>query len=112
MPNPEQKNWVMMQGHQSNVPEFNSKEKECIICKAPMFYSKENLVHVCLRNDHGILAFFEPDSCWFAAEEKTVLELSRKGVKNHFIPQNVFETGGIGSDFECAYQESERERSG
>ena len=61
----------------------------------------ENLVHVCLKVDHGILAFFEPDSCWFAADEKTVVQLEKKGIKYHFIPKSVFENGGIGTNFEC-----------
>lgn len=66
-----------------------------------MFYSPENLVHVCLNNDHGILAFFEPDSCWFAAEERTVVKLKEKGIKHHYIPKHVFENGGIGENFVC-----------
>lgn len=70
-----------------------------------MFYSPENLVHVCLKDEHGILAYFEPDSCWFAAKEETMLKLTQKSVKSHFIPKNVFENGGIGVNFECDQQD-------
>ncbi len=66
-----------------------------------MFYSPENLVHVCLKEEHGIIAYFEPDSCWFAAEEETMLKLGDRNVKVHFIPKSVFENGGIGANFEC-----------
>ena len=93
---------------ESNTPSFNSKEMCCIICGETMFYSQENLVHVCLKADHGILAYFEPDSCWFAAEEKTVAKLEKKGIKYHFIPKSVFENGGIGPNFECEYHENEK----
>lgn len=85
----------------AKLPDFNSKEMKCIMCGETMFYSPENLVHVCLKEDHGILAFFEPDSCWFAANEDTVVKLEKKQVKYHFIPKNVFENGGIGASFEC-----------
>lgn len=77
----------------------------CIMCGAKMFYSQENLVHVCLNESHGVLCFFEPDSCWFAAKESTATELAKKEIKFHFIPQNVFENAGIGANFECDYKD-------
>jgi len=91
----------MSKVEQPKTPSFNSKQMSCIVCGEMMFYSAENLVHVCLKSDHGILAFFEPDSCWFAADEKTVAQLETKGIKYHFIPKSVFENGGIGASFEC-----------
>jgi hypothetical protein len=97
-----------MEQQTTKVPEFKSKEMECIMCGSKMFYSGENLVHVCLDNKHGVLCYFEPDSCWFAASEKTALELSNRGVKFHFIPQSVFENSGIGADFKCDYPKEER----
>lgn len=60
-----------------------------------MFYSPENLVHVCTREDHGLLAYFEPDKCWFAASEPAVAKLKEVGAKHHFIPKHVFENGGL-----------------
>jgi hypothetical protein len=89
---------------QPKMPELHSKEMNCMFCGEKMFYSEENFVHVCLRGDHGILAYFEPDSCWFAAEEATVAKLKEKGVKHHYIPKHVFENGGIGENFECDYK--------
>lgn len=86
---------------EQQIPKFNSKDMKCVMCGEVMFYSSENLVHVCLKGDHGVLAFFEPDACWFAAEEKTVKKLAEKNVKYHFIPKSVFENGGIGAGFEC-----------
>ena len=75
-----------------------------------MFYSEENLVHVCLNEGYGVLCYFEPDSCWFAAKEKTALELGKKGIKFHFIPKSVFENAGIGQPgFECRYSDSQNE---
>ena len=73
-----------------------------------MFYSAENLVHVCLNETHGTLAYFEPDSCWFAANEKTALEISKMGLKFHFIPPQVFENADIGPGFQCEYSGQEK----
>lgn len=73
-----------------------------------MFYSPENLVHVCLSDDHGIIAYFEPDSCWFAASENTVVKLKEAGVKHHFIPKHVFENGGIDTSLECEYKDEKK----
>ena len=96
---------------ESVLPKFNSKEINCLMCGKPMFYSEENLVHVCLEEGHGILCYFEPDSCWFAASENTALELGKRGVKFHFIPKSVFENGGIGDAFKCDYKNEEKSSS-
>ena len=91
---------------QSEIPDLKSKEMNCIVCGEKMFYSEENLVHVCLNETHGILCYFVGDSCWFAAKEETALDLSKKGIKYHFIPQSVFQNAGIGSDFKCDYSDT------
>ena len=93
------------------VPDFKSKEMNCIMCGETMFFSPENLVHVCLNETHGVLCYFEPDSCWFAAKEETALELSKREIKYHFIPKSVFENAGIGLDFNCEYSETEKAHS-
>ena len=82
-----------------DIPAFKTKEMDCIFCGKKMFYSEENLVHVCLEESHGTLCFFEPDSCWFAASEETAVELGRKGLKFHFIPKSVFENANF--EFKC-----------
>jgi hypothetical protein len=73
------------------------------MCGKKMFYSPENLVQVCLNEEHGILCYFEGDSCWFAASETTAAELARRELKFHFIPKHVFENAGL-SEFECEYK--------
>lgn len=73
---------------------------ECIFCKKTMFYSEENLVHVCLDETHGTLCYFEPDKCWFAADEDTAMELGKRGIKFHFIPKSVFENMNL-PEFKC-----------
>src|SRR5487761_1514923 len=93
------------------VPNFNSKEMHCIVCGKKMFYSEENLVHVCLEEEHGVLCFFEPDNCWFAASEKTSLELAKRGIKFHFIPKQVFENANIQLDFKCEYEDTRKSDS-
>ncbi|MGI0081114.1 MAG: hypothetical protein ACRECH_16005 [Nitrososphaerales archaeon] len=85
------------------VPNFNGREMNCILCGKKMFYSEENLVHVCLEEEHGVLCFFEPDNCWFAASEKTSLDLAKKGIKFHFIPKQIFENANLQLDFNCEY---------
>ena len=89
-----------------SLPEFNSKERNCLICGKVMFYSKENLVHVCLEESHGVLCFFEPDECWFAANEATAETLAKRSVKFHFIPKDVFENAGL-KHFKCEYDSKE-----
>ncbi|SRR5579875_1190769 len=89
------------------VPEFNSKERECLFCGRKMFYSAENLVHVCLEESHGVLCFFEPDSCWFAAKKETADELARMNIKYHFIPQEVFDNAGL-KEFTCEYNDHQK----
>ena len=106
--------WKVVKGshmsEQVGKPTFNSKDLNCVICGEKMFYSPENLVHVCLKSDHGILAFFEPDSCWFAAEEGTVAKLKEKGMKHHYIPKHVFENGGIGENLVCEENETQNSK--
>lgn len=77
----------------------------CIECGQKMFYSEENLVHVCLNETHGVLCYYVADSCWFAAKEETALDLSKKQIKFHFIPPGIFENAGIGANFQCEYSE-------
>jgi hypothetical protein len=84
---------------EKKIPQFNSHEMECTICGKTMFYSKENLVHVCLEEAHGTLCYFEPDSCWFVASEGTALEFQKKGLKFHIIPNGVLEA----ANFEAVY---------
>jgi hypothetical protein len=91
---------------QTEIPDLKSKEMNCIMCNEKMFYSEENLVHVCLNEAHGILCYFVGDSCWFAAKEETALDLSKRGIKYHFIPQSIFQNAGIGTDFKCEYSET------
>jgi hypothetical protein len=88
-----------------NIPDLKGKEMNCVECGQKMFYSEENLVHVCLNELHGILCYYVGDSCWFAAKEETALGLSKKGIKFHFIPPNIFQNAGIGANFECEYSD-------
>ncbi len=90
------------------IPRFNSKEMNCIVCGKMMFYSEENLVHVCLEEGHGVLCYFEPDSCWFAASERTSIELAKKGVKFHFIPKGVLENADLQPGFKCDYIDTQK----
>jgi hypothetical protein len=87
----------------TTLPNLKGEEMNCIECGEKMFFSEENLVHVCLNESHGILCYYVGDSCWFAAKEETALDLSKKGIKYHFIPQSIFENAGIGPEFECDY---------
>lgn len=84
------------------IPPFNSRQMACIFCGKTMFYSDENLVHVCLEESHGALCYFEPDQCWFAANENTAFELGKRGLKFHFIPKSVFENANL-TEFKCEY---------
>jgi hypothetical protein len=95
---------------ESSLPAFNSKEMNCLFCGKTMFYSGENLVHVCLEQSHGTLCYFEPDQCWFAASESTALELGKRGLKFHFIPKSVFENANL-TEFVCDYKKENKKSS-
>ncbi len=97
-----------MEAESKAVPNFNSKMMDCIVCGKKMFYSDENLVHVCLEGGHGVLCYFEPDNCWFAASEETSIYLAKRGVKFHFIPKGVLENANIQSDFKCEYEDVQK----
>lgn len=87
----------------SKIADLKGPDMACIQCGEKMYYSEENLVHVCLNPAHGILCYYVADSCWFAASEKTALDLSKKGIKYHFIPDSIFQNAGIAADFVCEY---------
>jgi hypothetical protein len=92
---------VMQSDQKSAIPDLKSKEMSCIMCGETMFYSEENLVHVCLKESHGILCYYVGDSCWFAAKEDTAFDLQKRGIKYHFIPASIFQNAGIGANFKC-----------
>ncbi len=92
---------------EQEFPVFNSKSMDCVICGKTMFYSEENLVHVCLEESHGALCYFEPDKCWFAASEITAAELGRREIKFHFIPSSVFENANL-AEFVCDQKSDEK----
>jgi hypothetical protein len=95
---------MQLSNQESTIPDLKGKEEmNCIMCGEKMFYSEENLVHVCLKETHGVLCYYVGDSCWFAASQDTALELAKRGIKYHFIPASIFENAGIGPDFNCDY---------
>ncbi|GEM_PF-1492345 len=98
----------MTQTQSNSIPSFNCREMNCVICGKKMFYSSENLVHVCLDDGHGALCFFEPDTCWFAVSEETAFKLASMKVKFHLIPKEVLENAGLGGmEFQCDYKEKQ-----
>lgn len=93
----------------ATIPDLKGSEMKCIECNETMFYSEENLVHVCLNESHGVLCYYVADSCWFAAKQETALNLSKRGIKYHFIPESIFQNAGIGPDFECEYSSPKKQ---
>jgi hypothetical protein len=81
-----------------------TKEMACILCGTKMFYSEENLVNVCLNEEHGVLCYYELDTCWFAVKQSAALELAKRGLKFHVIPEKIFQNAGLDpSSFKCEY---------
>ncbi|MBI2184559.1 MAG: hypothetical protein HYU39_06330 [Thaumarchaeota archaeon] len=62
---------------------------DCILCGKEMFFDKINLTYVCLNEQHGVLAFFTIDQCYFTSRQEVGEDLIKRGHKYHLIPEDV-----------------------
>ena len=73
------------------------REVDCIICGRRMYYAEEFRVNVCLNEDHGVLAFYHPDNCYFTSREDIGLRFTKEGRKFHMIEPDVLKMMGVKS---------------
>jgi len=69
----------------------------CILCSKKMFFTKEMQVHVCLNKEHGVLAYYKLDDCYFTSREDVGLKLAKEGRKFHMIEPDVLKMIGVES---------------
>jgi len=66
-------------------------DRACLLCGGRMYLAKEFRVHVCLNKDHGVLAYYSLDECYFTSQEKVAVRLAKDGKKFHMIEPSVLE---------------------
>jgi len=71
------------------------KDIKCIICHKKMYYAEEFRVNVCLNEEHGVLAYYGPDSCYFTSREDIGLRFVKEGKKFHMIEADVLNMIGV-----------------
>jgi hypothetical protein len=70
-------------------------ERACLLCGGKMYFAKELRVHVCLNKDHGVLAYYSLDECYFTSQEKVAAKLAKEGKKFHVIEPSVLQMIGV-----------------
>lgn len=65
------------------------RDTTCVICHRKMYYAEEFRVSVCLNEEHGVLAYYGPDSCYFTSREDVGLRFASEGKKFHMIEADV-----------------------
>jgi len=71
------------------------KDAMCIICGRKMYYAEEFRVSVCLNEEHGVLAYYGLDDCYFTSREDVGLRLAKEGKKFHMIDADVLKMIGV-----------------
>jgi hypothetical protein len=71
------------------------RDAKCIICQKRMYYAEEFRVNVCLNEEHGVLAYYGPDSCYFTSREDVGVMLAKEGRKFHIIEADVLNLMGV-----------------
>ena len=72
-----------------------ARDKECVLCGRKMFYAEDFQVHVCLNEDHGVLAYYGRDDCYFTSREDVGGRFLKEGRKFHMIEAEVLRMMGV-----------------
>ena len=76
-------------------PAADEAERECLLCGGKMYFAEEFRVHVCLNKDHGVLAYYSLDECYFTSQEKAAVRLAKEGKKFHMIEPSALQMIGV-----------------
>jgi len=69
----------------------------CLLCGGKMYFAEEFRVHVCLNKDHGALAYYTLDDCYFTSHEAVAVKLAKEGRKSHMIEPSLLRMIGVES---------------
>ena len=69
----------------------------CTLCGKEMFFDQKNMTFVCLEEQHGVLAFFLGDQCYFTGRQEVADELVKQGHRYHLIPEEMLAMLGLKS---------------
>jgi hypothetical protein len=70
-------------------------EKACVLCGQKMYFAEEFQVHVCLNKEHGVLAYYGLDECYFTASRDVANRFEKEGRKFHQIEPEVLKAMGV-----------------
>src|SRR5271165_1338709 len=72
-------------------------DRNCVLCGRKMFFAEDFQVHVCLNKDHGALAYYGLDDCYFTSQKDVATRFAKEGKKFHMIEPEVLRMIGVES---------------
>lgn len=60
-----------------------------------MLYNEKLITHVCMNKEHGVLAYYGPDDCYFTSREDIGVRFLKEGRKFHLIQPEVLQMIGV-----------------
>ena len=54
-------------------------ERACTLCGRKMYFAEDFRVHVCLNKDHGVLAYYSMDDCYFTSQKDVKYSTNSSG---------------------------------
>ncbi len=79
----------------SSRPKAVKEDLTCILCGSKMLYQKNLMTHVCMNKEHGVLAYYDVDNCYFTSREDIGARFLKEGRKFHFIQPEVLQMIGV-----------------
>jgi len=71
--------------------------RACTICGKKMYFAEDFQVYVCLNKEHGVLAYYGLDDCYFTSQEVVAARFAKEGKKFHMIEPEVLQMIGVES---------------
>lgn len=75
----------------------NRAERACVLCGKKMYFAEDFQVHVCMNKDHGVLAYYGLDDCYFTSQKEVAVRFAKEGKKFHMIEPEVLKMIGVES---------------
>lgn len=71
--------------------------RPCTLCGSKMYFAADFQVHVCLNKEHGALAYYGLDDCYFTSQDAVASRFEKEGKKFHMIEPEVLQMIGVES---------------
>ncbi len=84
-------------GSARKVSSADQAEKACILCGKKMYFAEDFQIHVCLNKEHGVLAYYGLDECYFTSQSDVAVRFAKEGRKFHIIEPEVLRMIGVDS---------------